>query len=275
MINFKMNFSKAYTDLILKYADRYKPFKYNTKYSNKYYLEHIFNVLGDVVTWKSLMNIKTIISNHEYHYKTISKIHLEWARNKVYENAYTEYIRINKCCDITQDNFIDGTLIINKSGIENIGYGCGESLKKKFTSLTAVCNDNTKPISIICNPNYTKITKKNRIIKTLPHDSKSILPSIDQINNNYENKNIKYNLGGDKGFVFDITKVPCNVNLIAVKRKNQIAQNTDEETLILKKRYKIENLFAKIKVFNRVHIRRDKLIASYMGFVYLALMKII
>ena len=39
MINFKMNFSKAYTDLILKYADRYKPFKYNTKYSNKYYLE--------------------------------------------------------------------------------------------------------------------------------------------------------------------------------------------------------------------------------------------
>jgi len=48
-------------------------------------------------------------------------------------------------------------------------------------------------------------------------------------------------------------------------------QNTDEETLMLKKRYKIENLFAKIKVFNRVHIRRDKLIASYMGFVYLAL----
>ena len=34
-----MNFSKAYTDLILKYADGYKPFKYNTKYSNKYYLE--------------------------------------------------------------------------------------------------------------------------------------------------------------------------------------------------------------------------------------------
>ena len=73
-------------------------------------------------------------------YKTNSKIHIEWVRNKAYENAYTEYIRINKCCDITQDNFIDGTLIINKSGIENIGYGCGESLKKKFTSLTAVCS---------------------------------------------------------------------------------------------------------------------------------------
>jgi len=74
MIYFKMNFSKTYTDLILKYADKYKPFKYNTKYSNKYYLKHIFNVLGDVVTWKALMNLKTIVSNHEYHYKTISKM---------------------------------------------------------------------------------------------------------------------------------------------------------------------------------------------------------
>jgi hypothetical protein len=80
------------------------------------------------------------------------------------------------------------------------------------------------------------------------------LPSINQINNNYENKNIKYNLGGDKGFVFNSKNIPCNVNLIFVKRKNQIAQNTAEETHILKKRYKIENLFAKIKVFNRVHI---------------------
>ena len=220
-----MNFSKAYTDLILKYADGYKPFKYNTKYSNRYYLEHIFAVLGDVVTWKSLMNLKSINNTHEYHYKTISKIHLEWGRNKVYENAYLEYIGNNKSCNITQNNFIDGTLIINKSGIENIGYGCGESLKKKFTSITAVCNDNTKPISIICNTNYIKITKKNRISKTLPHDSKSILPSINQINNNDKNINIKYNLIGDKGFIFDTKNIPSNVNLIAVKRKNQIVQN--------------------------------------------------
>jgi len=39
-------------------------------------------------------------------YKTISKIHLDWARNKVYEKAYLEYIENNKSCDITKDNFI-------------------------------------------------------------------------------------------------------------------------------------------------------------------------
>jgi hypothetical protein len=143
----------------------------------------------------------------------------------VYENAYLEYIGNNKSCNITQNNFIDDTLIINKSGIENIGYGCGESLKKKFTSLTAVCNDNTKPISIICNANYMKITKKNNIIKTLPHDSKSILPSINQINNDDVNKNIKYNLVGDKGFIINTKYIPSNVNLIAVKRNNQIVKN--------------------------------------------------
>ena len=75
--------------------------------------------------------------------------------------------------------------------------------------------------------------------------------------------------------MFDTKNIPSNVNLIAVKRKNQMVQNTIEETHVLKKRYKIGNLFAKIKVFNRVHIRRDKLTFTYMGFVYLALMKII
>ena len=32
---------------------------------------------------------------------------------------------------ITENNYIDGTLIINKTGIEGIGYGCGESFLEK------------------------------------------------------------------------------------------------------------------------------------------------
>ena len=35
--------------LILRYANKYKPPKHNTKYSNYYYLTQIMNVLGDVV----------------------------------------------------------------------------------------------------------------------------------------------------------------------------------------------------------------------------------
>ena len=271
-----MNIFKNYFNIILKYTNEYKPPKHNTKFMNEYYLSNILNVLSDVVTWKDLINTKTIKSNNTYHYKTISKVHLEWARNGIYEKAYNKTLK-DKNIKVTENNFIDGTLIINKSGIEGIGYGCGESKKKKFTSLTAVCNDNTKPISIICNMNNIKVitTKKGiqKTIKTLPHDSKSIIPAINDINKKYGD--IKYNLMGDAGFIINTNVIPSNINLITVKRKNQKIQNTESNKVKLKNRYKIENLFAKIKVFNRIHVRRDKLIASFMGFVHIAIMKII
>ena len=128
-----------------------------------------------MVSWKSLMNMNIVCSNRDYHYKTINKIHLEWARNGVYEKAFNRMLKKTENCNITQNNYIDGTLIINKSGIENIGYGCGESRKKKFTSLTCVCNEHGKPISIINNAAYTKTINETKIINTLPHDSQSIL----------------------------------------------------------------------------------------------------
>ena len=76
-----MSIKNNYFDLILKYTNKYKQPKHNTKYSNKYYLTYILDVLGDVVSWKSLMKVRTISSNKTYHYKTINKIHLEWSRN--------------------------------------------------------------------------------------------------------------------------------------------------------------------------------------------------
>ena len=122
------------------------------------------------LTWKDLTNIKTIKSNNTYHYKTINKIHLEWSRNGIYEKAYNQTLTC-KNIKLTENNYIDGTLIINKSGIVGIGYGCSESRKKKYTSLTGICNENIQPVSIICNMNYIKVktTKKGiqKNIKTL------------------------------------------------------------------------------------------------------------
>ena len=145
-----------------------------------------------------------------------------------------------------------------------------ESRKKKFTAITCICNENTKPIAIVNCLTYTKELNKVKTIKTLPHDSQTILPAINSLKTNKS-----YNLVGDSGFLFDRSLIPANVNLITVKRKNQLVQNTVIENQILKKRYKIENLFARIKQFNRVHVRRDKLIVTYLGFVHLAFMKII
>ena len=48
-----MNIFKNYFNIILKYANEYKPPKHNTKFTNEYYLSNILNVLSDIVTWKS------------------------------------------------------------------------------------------------------------------------------------------------------------------------------------------------------------------------------
>ena len=56
---------------------------------------------------------------------------------------------------------------------------------------------------------------------------------------------------GNAGFIINKDNVLSNVNLIVPEGN-----------------YKIENLFAKIKRFNRIHVRRDKLIVSFMGFVH-------
>ena len=64
------------------------------------------------------------------------------------------------------------------------------------------------------------------------------------------------------------------VTLITPYRKNQNKKNTDNEKRELQRRYKVENCIGKIKMYNRVHVRRDQKIITYMGFVYLAYTKI-
>ena len=65
-----------------------------------------------------------------------------------------------------------------------------------------------------------------------------------------------------------------NVTLTTPYRKNQKKKNTDNEKKELKCRYKVENCIGRIKAYNRVHVRRDQKIMTYMGFVYLAYMKV-
>ena len=50
----------------------------------------------------------------------------------MYENAYKEILQINNSCKITTNNYIDTTLIVNKTGVEGIDYGRGESRKKNI-----------------------------------------------------------------------------------------------------------------------------------------------
>ena len=260
------------------------PNKRKPKYTTDYYLTNIIDLLTDFVKWSSLIKSNNYINKSKYHYKTIADIHKLWSDNGVYESAYIECVQKQNISKGDQyiDLLIDSTLIINKSGIEGIGYGTS-CRKKKFTKLTAISTLETTNASIIVDKVYDKILKPkpndpinnpiNRTIKTLSHDIKNVEPVIENLRQNID-KNIKIKIYGDKGYVMakkDKQRIlrRYNVKIVHCKRSNQKEKNMKKEEEILKKRYKVENMFAIIKSFNRIHIRRDKTISSYMGFVYL------
>ena len=108
-----------------------------------------------------------------------------------------------------------------------------------------------------------------KIIHTLQHDVKGVLPSINMIGE----KDKPINLIGDKGYLLNKNMKDqlnrLNVKMIAPTRKNQKKKNTKKEKRKLKKRYKVENMIAKIKKFSRIHVRKDKKLSTFMGFIYI------
>jgi transposase len=53
---------------------------------------------------------------------------------------------------------------------------------------------------------------------------------------------------------------------MSINRKN----TTNNHKKLLKDRYVIENVFANLKRFNRICIRRDRLAVTFKGFLFLA-----
>jgi poly-beta-hydroxyalkanoate depolymerase len=89
------------------------------------------------------------------------------------------------------------------------------------------------------------------------------------------NKCKKVNLIGDKGYIRskkdknEIMK-KYNTKVIHPNRKNQKENTTNNHKKLLKDRYVIENVFANLKRFNRICIRRDRLAVTFKGFLFLA-----
>lgn len=60
------------------------------------------------------------------------------------------------------------------------------------------------------------------------------------------------------------------INLVYPNRKNQKQKTSNKNKKLLKNRYVIENVFAKIKTFYRLVVRLDKLECTFRGFLFLA-----
>ena len=153
-------------NIILKYVNKLVPNKRTPKYSSEYYLRNIITMLTTFSSWRALINSVHIDHNKKNHYKTISDIHRLWSRKGVYLKVFEEITNSNiihqpDISDVYQ-LVIDSTLISNKYGIDNVGYG-GETRKKKFTKLTALTDIEGKIINIIFNNVPGHITSFHKI----------------------------------------------------------------------------------------------------------------
>ena len=142
--------------------------------------------------------------------------------------------------------------------------------------MTGVCNEFGVIVAIVCENvkiKNIKFNDKDHTIRTLAHDAKTVIPTrqiLRQIDTVKPTDHIE--LIADKGYLTkEENKVILseqNCSIITPVRKNQKIKLTEEE----KNRYLVENMFVDIKIYNRVHVRRDSNIKNYMEFVYMACM---
>jgi hypothetical protein len=254
-------------------------------------------MLTDVTSWKSLSITKNYPENVEYHYKYLNQVFNKWTKFKyieyhykylnqvfnnwtkfnIFQKAYVQLLKNNyfKFNNVrkskTLNLFIDTTFIVNKYGEEMITKH-PEYKKKKVSKLSVICDDNNHILSVI--PVHTSFNndKKCNVFK---HDVKSVQETIDNIKITIP-KYIRTKLGGDKGYITQ-KKFTINnkfIKLIAPKRINQKTKNTTSEKKFLSKRYKVEISNANFKKSERLMLRKDKKIDTYMSFVYLSLLEL-
>jgi len=195
--------------IILKYVKILCPNERKPQHTPEYYLSNILDLLTDFVSWSSLKKSASYVGKKENHYKSITRIHRSWSKKGVYQKAYKEIINKNTIdddCD-TLDLLIDATLIINKSGVDNIGYG-GECKKKKFTKLTTITDNKGNNISIIANNINLKTimvpdnNKQNILIDNVVNDNDNT------VNDNIVNDNIVNIYNSYQNILnFDINKI--------------------------------------------------------------------
>jgi len=256
-----MSIPIEYIEAIKKVVNEICPNRRTPKYSVEYYIENFIYVLRDVVSWKLLRLLHK--DKDKYHYKTIADKFLEWSNKGVFEKAYTYLLNKypNPCVKWlpSLNLFIDSSYINNKSGSELINYG--QNPKKKVTKLSVI-SDSSGQV-------YSSTLYDGKV-----HDSKTIEKSVEDLTKKSIYRSI--NLIGDKGYHMKLENkrkvLDKKITLVVPQKKNQKIRTSEAAKKLLKNRYTIENTIQTIKKYNRIDIRRDRLMITYKSFVYLALL---
>lgn len=248
----------VYFDIILHKINEKSPNKRKPKYSNEYYLDFIFKILNDVVSWHSLKRLFNF--KHKNHFKTIYNKFLLWTKLEIFEDAFNQSIKYQNNRRNNEDVSIlciDSTNIINKYGSELVAYN-GADKKKRITKINIVCDNDQRILCI-------------NAMEGNEHDIKGVLPCIETIKKTFKYKKIK--LLGDKAYISKDIRSKLKkhkIDLITYSKINSKTHNSPSEIKLLKNRSKVECVINKIKKYNRVQIRRDRKKDTYLTFIYIA-----
>jgi len=259
---------------VLYWANKIYPNIRKRIYSLEYYFDNFYLILNDVCKWKSLQLINK--NTNKYHYKTIYNEFNKWSNDNVFTDAfkmfvYDNYFKLSKLRKHKKLTlFIDVVKMNNLYGHEYV-YINNEYKKKNVTPITIISDHNGLPLAY----RHLDYSKKFNKRKSHVHEINNVQKTLNEIKLKCPNY-IDISLTGDKAYISNVTynALSQKIKLIAPKRKNQKTKNTIKEKNLLKKRYKIEHLNAKIKNNNRINLRKERKFQNYSSFLCLSFLQL-
>lgn len=263
-----------YKRYVLYWAHKKYPNIRKRTYSLEYYFDNFYLILNDVCKWQSLQLIYK--NTNKYHYKTIYNEFNKWSSDNIFNGAFKMFVNDNyfKLTKLRKHKkltlFIDVVKMNNLYGHDYV-YINGEYNKKNITPITIISDHNGLPLG------YRHLDIKNTFNKRKSHEHeiKNVQKTLNGIKLKCPNY-IDVSLTGDKAYVSNETYnvLSQKIKLTTPKRRNQKTKNTIKEKNLLKKRYIIEHLNAKIKNNNRINIRKERKFQNYNSFLCLSFLQI-
>jgi len=250
-------------DTILHFIDLKFNKKRKVKIVNEECLYWTIKVLTTGLPWNH-------ITSSNCHFSTIYKRFKLWTTESIFLDLWKQLIIDYQNNMLKTDSkcfrnlFIDSTMIKNIHGCDCVGKNHFDR-NRLATKVSLVVDKQSVPLSCSFYP-------------ANQHDATTIDSSINNIIGRIKRQKSRliHNLVGDKGYIINkqnkVKRYQHHIiNIVTPRRKNQKQQATLKEKNLLQSRYIIENVFCRLKKFNRIAFRRDRSINSFKSFFYLGL----
>lgn len=259
----------------LKIIDNIKKYIYNNDtiknkfmhFNQKYLIDDLLKPI--LIILKQGISYRDIQIYTPINWNTIYKFYIKLIKYQIIENTFklcvNRYLtEIEKPSKVL---FTDSSLVINKLGIDQIGYN--PQLKKHKTTKFSVITDNFGvPISIdsfngSCHDALIISKQLNNIHKDFPKlftNDKILIGDAAYDSNNLKNLAVNLNLG----FVLAPTNIRNTKNITKIENNKY----NPIDKMLLKSRICVEHIINNYKKFKKISIRYDKYNINYKSYLF-------